>query len=167
MARPLVQTDHWLFYTHHPTQTENTDSISLLTHWSYHSLALSRRCVKMVYIKWPGPSFRRITGHVYMWSIFLRDAAVLKSTKTVRKVPTLFPKWNSRNFQGLIKDKITFFKHYQIALWYIVNNLYFFWDDITCLLHPITTFPIETMDHRISSDRRFDDKITHFQAYKK
>ena len=45
------------------------------------------------------------------------------------KVPTLFPKWNSRTFQGLIMDKITFFKHYQMVIWYIVNV--FFCDEIT------------------------------------
>ena len=40
------------------------------------------------------------------------------------KVPTLFQKWNSWTFQGLIKDKITFYKHYQIVIWCIVNALF-------------------------------------------
>ena len=51
-------------------------------------------------------------------------------TEMAHKVPTLFPKWNSRNFQGLIKDKITFFKHYLMVIWCIVNA--FLCDEITC-----------------------------------
>ena len=46
------------------------------------------------------------------------------------KVPTLFQKRNSRTFQGLFKDKITFFKHYRIVIWCIVNAL--FSNEIIC-----------------------------------
>ena len=38
--------------------------------------------------------------------------------------PTLFPIWNSRTFQGLIKDKIIIFKHYCIIIWCIVNAFF-------------------------------------------
>ena len=55
--------------------------------------------------------------------------ATVQSTIHI-KVPKRFPKWNSRTFQGLIKDKFTFFKHYGIIIWLIVNM--FFCDEITC-----------------------------------
>ena len=46
------------------------------------------------------------------------------------EVPTLFQKWISRIFQGLSKDKITFFKHYRTVFWQIVWLL--FCDKLTC-----------------------------------
>ena len=69
-------------------------------------------------------------------------------------VPTLFPKLNSRTFQGLIKDNITFVKHYRIVIRCIANA--FFCAEI----HLISILTIENMDNQISSDGRFDDKIT-------
>ena len=48
----------------------------------------------------------------------------------IHMVPTLFPKRNSRTFQGLIKDKAAFFKHYRIVIWCIVNAV--LCGEITC-----------------------------------
>ena len=76
--------------------------------------------------------------------------------KCSNMVPTLFQKWNSRTFQGLNEDKITFFKHYCIVIWCIVNAL--FCAEITCHTLNCNIRHVENTDHRISSER-FDDEI--------
>ena len=61
-------------------------------------------------------------------------------------------------FQGLFKDKITFFKRYRIVIWCIVNIL--LCDEIACHTPNYSTRHVENTDHRISSDGGFDDEIT-------
>ena len=61
-------------------------------------------------------------------------------------------------FQGLFKDKITFFKHYRIVIWCIVNTL--LCDEIACHTPNYSTRHVENTDHRISSDGGFGDEIT-------
>ena len=89
-------------------------------------------------------------------------------------VPTLFQKWISRIFQGLSKDKITFFKHYRTVFWQIVWLL--FCDKLTChtpncniycyfnSIQPVCcgTVPnctMENMDRSINSDRDLMTKL--------
>ena len=61
-------------------------------------------------------------------------------------------------FQGLFKDKITFFKHYRIDIWCIVSAL--LCDEIACHTPKYSARHVENTDHRISSDGWFDDDIT-------
>ena len=94
----------------------------------------------------------------------------------INKVPTPFQKWNSRTFQGLSKDKITFFKHYQKVIWHVVWVL--FCDELTCHIPYCNSIQIvccctvytsnctvEDMDCRINYDRDFMTKLqkTHKQ----
>ena len=74
---------------------------------------------------------------------------------TQSKVPTLFRKRNSRAFQGLIKDKIKIFKHYQIVICCIANAL--FSDKITSHT-PIYNIHHEDHGSPNQSDK-FDDEI--------
>ena len=60
-------------------------------------------------------------------------------------------------FQGLFKGTITFFKHYRIIIWCIVNAL--LCDEIACHTPNYSIRHVENTDHRIISDGGFDDEI--------
>ena len=67
--------------------------------------------------------------------VWIRTRWRVTSCKTkqgqVDPLPNIrFPHFFRNEIQGLFKEKITFFKHYRIIIWHIVNAL--FGDEITC-----------------------------------
>ena len=61
---------------------------------------------------------------------YLGGDAYMVANLQYDKAPTLFQKWNSSTFQGLFTDKITFFKHYRITIWRIVNTFILWWNNM-------------------------------------